>query len=353
MFLPTWPYTQPSPVNTGVRQKLSLTLNKTDIMPEPLDLTPLHQDLSAVRDELGRHILGQRTVIDETLTGILSRGHVLLVGVPGLAKTRLVDTMGTVLGLETKRVQCTPDLMPGDVIGTEILDEQDGIRRFRFVQGPVFAQMVMVDEINRASPRTQSAFLQAMQEHRVTVAGVDHKLPAPFHVLATQNPIEQDGTYPLPEAQLDRFLLQVNITFPDMAVEREILRATTSGTQTTPKAVLNAARLQEIQTQVERLPIGDAVIAAILTIMHRARPGPNAMKNVADYVEWAPGVRASQALSLATRARALLDGRITPSVDDVIALAPSVLRHRLRPNYRANAEGRNVETLIADLIQSL
>lgn len=318
------------------------------------DLVSTTQTLKSIRDELGAHILGQSDVIDQTLTGILSGGHVLLVGLPGLAKTRLVDTIGTVLGLQTSRVQCTPDLMPGDVVGTEVLDQdENGKRQFRFVKGPVFASLLMVDEINRASPRTQSAFLQAMQEHQVTVAGKNYDLPEPFHVLATQNPIEHDGTYPLPEAQLDRFLLQVNVTFPDRDAERDILRATTTGTSVKPQTIINAKKLQDIQNLVTTLPIGEKVIDGILTLVRRARPGPEGVKGVAEYLEWAPGVRASQALSLASRARALLQGRTTPSMDDVIALAPAALEHRLRLNYRAAADGVTFDKLIANLTRGL
>jgi MoxR-like ATPase len=320
----------------------------------PPETDQILQNLGDIRAEIGRHILGQTKVVDLTLTALLARGHGLLVGVPGLAKTRLVETIATVLGLDTQRVQCTPDLMPGDVLGSEVLDQgADGKRNFRFIKGPVFTQLLMVDEINRAGPRTQSAFLQAMQERKITVGGTDYALPQPFQVLATQNPIEHDGTYPLPEAQLDRFLLQINIDFPDRTTERDILRATTTGTTSTPRSILNAEKLIYLQDTVDQLPIGDKVIDAILTLVRRARPGPDGLKDVAPYLDWAPGVRASQTLSLASRAYALLNGRTTPSVDDVIALAPAALQHRLRLNYRAAADGITADALVARLTNGL
>jgi len=314
--------------------------------------------LNDIRTELARHIIGQQTVIDQTLTGILAGGHVMLMGVPGLAKTRLVEVTGTVLGLDTRRVQCTPDLMPADVLGAEVLEQQaDGTRHFRFIPGPVFCQFLMVDEINRAAPRTQSAFLQAMQEHEVSVNGINHPLPHPFHVLATRNPIEHEGTYPLPEAQLDRFLLQVTITYPDRDAEREILRATTTGTTTPVANIITAPELITMQEQVKTLPIGEKVIDGIITLIRRLRPsdGDNndSMPDVAPYLDYAPGVRATQSISLAARAAALLDGRTAPSMDDVIALAPAVLSHRIQPNYRARADGITMDALIARATKGL
>ena len=273
----------------------------------------------------------------------------MLLGVPGLAKTRLVETLGTVLGLDSRRVQCTPDLMPADIIGSEILDETEDGRSFRFIAGPVFTQMLMADEINRASPRTQSALLQAMQEREVSVAGHTHALPSPFHVLATQNPIEQEGTYPLPEAQLDRFLLQVNIGYPDPEAERQMLLVTTGLEDRTPTQVMDAAQLLAAQQLVRRLPVGDSVVDAILALVRSGRPGTSDREDVAQWVAWGPGPRASQALMLATRARALLQGRISPSIDDVVALAPAVLRHRMALNFAARAEGRTLDDVIDSL----
>ena len=298
-------------------------------------------------------ILGQSRVVEESLIAILAGGHVLLIGVPGLAKTRLVQTLGIVLGLGDKRVQFTPDLMPADIIGSEILEENDeGKRHFRFVRGPVFCQLLMADEINRASPRTQSALLQAMQESRVSIAGHYHDLPQPFHVLATQNPIEQEGTYPLPEAQLDRFLLQVDITYPDSEAEREIIIATTGAYDLQPEQVLTPSELMEAQALVRELPVGDSVIEAILKLVRAGRPETTEIDEVRDWVAWGPGPRASQALMLAVRARALLDGRLAPSVDDVLALAKPVLQHRMALSFTARADGRSLSDVIDRLSQA-
>ena len=306
--------------------------------------------LARVRAEIGRVIFGQDRVIDETLITLLAGGHLLLVGVPGLAKTRLVETLGVVLGLSQKRVQFTPDLMPGDILGSEILEEAEGGQRhFRFVPGPVFCQLLLADEINRASPRTQAALLQAMQERRVTVAGHDHPLPAPFHVLATQNPIEQEGTYPLPEAQLDRFLLQVNIDYPELEAERQMLIATTGGAEATVAPVLDGRRLQEAQALVRRMPVGERVVDAILRLVRAGRPETGELDDLRDQVAWGPGPRASQALMLTVRVRALLQGRLAPSVEDVIALAPPVLRHRMALTFAARARGIMLADVIAEV----
>src|SRR5687767_14572968 len=283
-----------------------------------------------VRSEIGRAIFGQERVIEESLITLLAGGHVLLVGVPGLAKTRLAETLGVVLGLAQKRVQFTPDLMPADILGSEVLDDAGtGHQSFRFIPGPIFAQLLMADEINRASPRTQAALLQAMQERKVTVAGQDHALPAPFHVLATQNPIEQEGTYPLPEAQLDRFFMQINVDYPSLEAERRMIIATTTGSEARPERVLDGPTLMGIQRLVRRMPIGDQLIDLILRLVRAGRPENEAMPGLAQQIAWGPGPRASQSLMLAVRVRALLDGRLAPSVEDVIALAPPVLRHRM------------------------
>ena len=313
------------------------------------DIERVSEQLSAVRTGIGRVIFGQQEVIDETIITLLAGGHLLLLGVPGLAKTRLVETLGTVLGLDSRRVQCTPDLRPADIIGSEILDENEDGRSFRFIPGPVFTQVLMADEINRASPRTQSALLQAMQEREVSVAGRTYALPSPFHVLATQNPIEQEGTYPLPEAQLDRFLLQVNIGYPDPDAERQMLLVTTGLEDRTPTQVMDAAQLMAAQQLVRRLPVGESVVDAILALVRSGRPDTTDREDVANWVAWGPGPRASQALMLATRARALLQGRISPSIDDVIALAPAVLRHRMALNFAARAEGRTLDDVIDSL----
>ncbi|MGD9785199.1 MAG: AAA family ATPase [Hyphomicrobiaceae bacterium] len=302
----------------------------------------------------GSVIYGQDEVIQRALITILAGGHALLIGVPGLAKTLLVETLGTVLGLDAKRIQFTPDLMPSDIIGAEVLEDAPGQRRsFRFIKGPIFTQLLMADEINRASPKTQSALLQAMQEHHVTVAGQRHDVPHPFHVLATQNPLEQEGTYPLPEAQLDRFLLQIDVTYPDVVAERRMLYATTGSEQTRVEHVLTASELQQIQRLVRQLPVPDKVVEAILALVRSARPDTGANADADRYIAWGPGPRASQALMLCCRARALADGRLAPSVDDVIALAEPVLKHRMALSFAARAEGQELSAIIARLTQQL
>lgn len=310
--------------------------------------------LSAVKAEIAKVIFGQNKVVDQTLITLMSGGHVLLIGVPGLAKTLLVETIGKVCGLSNARIQCTPDLMPADVIGSEVLEEgEDGKRQFRFLEGPVFQQFLMVDEINRASPRTQSALLQAMQEREVSVAGKTYDLPKPFHVLATQNPIEQEGTYPLPEAQLDRFLMQIDVNYPDEAAERQVLLVTTSNDREEAKTIITDKDLLNIQTLVRDMPVGESVVDAILKIVRGARPGESASQLVQQYVSWAPGPRASQALMLAVRAKALLDGRPTPSIDDVIDLASPILKHRMALNYQARSYGISLDDVMTSLTKAL
>lgn len=312
------------------------------------------ESLTAARNEIGRVILGQTQVVDLALISILSGGHALLVGVPGLAKSLLVETLGTVLGLSEKRVQFTPDLMPADILGTEVLEETDtGKRAFRFIKGPVFSQLLMADEINRASPRTQSALLQAMQEKYVTIAGKAHSLPKPFHVLATQNPIEQEGTYPLPEAQLDRFLLQIPVNFPTLNTERAILLATTGAEEAKAQKVITAKSLIEMQTLVRTLPIGDKVVDSILKLTRNARPEQTELNDVKASVSWGPGPRAGQALMLTSRAKALLDGRLSPSIDDVLELAEPVLQHRMALNFSARANGVKLSDIISQLKESI
>ncbi|MBT3070677.1 MoxR family ATPase [Rhodomicrobium sp. Az07] len=310
--------------------------------------------VSRVKDSISRVIFGQDAVIELVLVNILSGGHALLIGVPGLAKTSLVEALGAALGLDAKRIQFTPDLMPSDIVGTEVLEDKDGRRTFRFVPGPVFAQLLMADEINRASPKTQSALLQAMQEQQVTYAGQTYALPAPFFVLATQNPLEQEGTYPLPEAQLDRFLLQVDISYPDATAERRMLYSTTGTEDRTVQPVLTAAEVIAAQQLVRQIPAGDSVVDAILTLVRSARPNtPEAGPRVNELVAWGPGPRASQSLMLTVRARALLDGRFAPSVDDVIALAKPVLRHRMALTFGARTENVTVDEVIDSLLAKL
>jgi MoxR-like ATPase len=308
--------------------------------------------LARVKAEIGKAVFGQERVVELTLAAVLAGGHVLLVGAPGLAKTRLVAAMAHVLGLDWARVQFTPDLMPADIIGSEVLDQDEaGRRHFRFVRGPIFTSLLMADEINRASPRTQSALLQAMQELHVTVAGVRYDVPAPFHVLATQNPIEHEGAYPLPEAQLDRFLLQVDVPYPDSETERRILVETTGLGEAQPERVLDGPSLLALQRLVRRMPVGEKVLAAILALVRSARPGASSDPRVNAHVAWGPGPRAGQALMLATRARALLRGRLAPSLDDVAALARPVLAHRMALSFGARAEGLDVDTLVDALAE--
>lgn len=306
--------------------------------------------LVSVRENIGQVVYGQDRVVDLALAAILSGGHALLVGVPGLAKTLLVETLGTVLGLKESRIQFTPDLMPADILGSEVLDQdEDGRRAFRFIKGPIFTQLLMADEINRASPRTQSALLQAMQEKAVTIAGARHDLPKPFHVLATQNPIEQEGTYPLPEAQLDRFLFQIDVGFPELSTERDILISTTGATLPTPSKAMTAKSLIGMQSLVRKLPVGESVLEAILTLVRNARPDQSDDETIRKTVAWGPGPRAGQALMLATRAKALIEGRVAPSVDDVIDLASPVLRHRMALSFAARADGATIDTTIERL----
>jgi MoxR-like ATPase len=337
-----------------------MTSDSPTTRPAPIDepaavaeIEALGTRLASVRQRIGQVIFGQRAVIDQALITLLAGGHALLIGVPGLAKTRLVETLGTVLGLDDKRIQCTPDLMPADILGSEVLEESDsGRRSFRFISGPVFCQLLMADEINRASPRTQSALLQAMQEGRVSVAGQYHPLPKPFHVLATQNPLEQEGTYPLPEAQLDRFLLQIDVGYPELDAERQMLIATTGVTEGSATPVLTGAELLAAQRLVRRVPVGESVVEAILKLVRSGRPEDSKSES-AKHIAWGPGPRASQALMLAARARALLDGRLSPSIDDVVALAHPVLRHRMALTFAARADGIGMAQVIDQLLAPL
>ncbi|MFN3076857.1 MAG: AAA family ATPase [Alphaproteobacteria bacterium] len=320
----------------------------------PSDIEALGEHMARVREGIGQVVFGQERVVTETLTTVLAGGHALLIGVPGLAKTRLVQTLGVVLGLEDKRLQFTPDLMPADILGSEVLEEgANGSRSFRFLPGPVFCQLLMADEINRASPRTQSALLQAMQEHRVSIAGQYHDLPRPFHVLATQNPLEQEGTYPLPEAQLDRFLMQIDVSYPSLEAERRMLIATTGVAEASPDPVLTAEALRNAQRLVRRMPVGESVVEAILSLVRSGRPESSTLERVRRHVAWGPGPRAAQSLMLSIRARAALEGRLSPSVDDVLALAQPVLRHRMALSFVARAEGLTVAEVIEQLCDPL
>jgi MoxR-like ATPase len=317
--------------------------------PAPLvaEIEALGEKLGAARAQVHRRFIGQEKVVDTVLAAMLCGGHALLVGLPGLGKTRLVDTLSTVMGLKANRIQFTPDLMPADILGSEVLDQTaDGKRNFRFIEGPVFCQLLMADEINRASPRTQSALLQAMQEREVTVAGVHRPLGRPFHVLATQNPIEQEGTYPLPEAQLDRFLVQVDVPYPDRGTERDILIATTGASEDEATGVFTAESLIAAQSVIRRMPVGDKVVEAILDLVRACRPGEPEGRDLADLLSWGPGPRAAQALMLTVRAQALLDGRLAPGVADVAHLARSVLIHRMSLSFAARARGDDLGSII-------
>ena len=310
--------------------------------------------MAAARESIGRVIFGQEEVVDQTLITLLAGGHALLIGLPGLAKTRLVESLGTVLGLDDKRVQFTPDLMPADILGSEVLEESEsGRRSFRFIKGPVFCQLLMADEINRASPRTQSALLQAMQERQVSVAGQRHPLPEPFHVLATQNPLEHEGTYPLPEAQLDRFIMQIDVGHPDREAEERMLIVTTGAREAELVKIMSAAELIAAQRLIRRLPVGESVVEAILNLVRSGRPESSDLTEVKEHVAWPPGPRAGQALMLATRARAVLDGRLSPSTDDVLALAHPILRHRMAVSFAARADGVTVDGIIDRLCDAL
>lgn len=309
--------------------------------------------IKQARNNIEKVIFGQSKVIDLCLSAILSEGHFLLIGLPGLGKTKLVEALGITLGLDNNRIQYTPDLMPADILGSEILMGDANNRNFKFVKGPIFCQLLMADEINRASPRTQSALLQAMQEKEVSIAGVKYKLPQPFHVMATQNPIEQEGTYPLPEAQLDRFIMQIDIGYPSLEDEKNIIKNTTCGEDYWIEKCLNSEDLINAQKLVRNMPIGEKVVDTILKIVALTRPESSNIEEVKKHISWGAGPRASQALMLTSRAYALLDGRYAPSVDDVLYLAPAVLKHRINTNFSARAEGLDKEDIINKIINSI
>ena len=319
------------------------------------ELEQLHRNHLEVKKEISKAIYGQEEVIEQTLITLFAGGHGLLVGVPGVAKTRLVQTISTVLGLRSNRIQCTPDLMPADILGAEILEEdQNKKKHFRFIKGPVFCELLMADEINRASPRTQSALLQAMAESTVTIAGQNHPLPTPFSVLATQNPIEQEGTYPLPEAQLDRFMMQINVPYPTAHAEKEMLINTGINTQkgTNHKPIYNAQTLKEAQNLIQSTPIGEEVVTYILKLIQGTRKGTDTRKNISEHLRWGAGPRAGQALLLAAKVKAVFEGRFTPSIEDVNTLAVAVLQHRIMPTFHAQAQGHTATSLINTLLEA-
>lgn len=315
----------------------------------------LEDKLAAARGSITQRFVGQERVVDLALSALLCGGHGLLIGLPGLGKTRLVETLATVMGLDGNRIQFTPDLMPADILGSEVLETgEDGSRAFKFIAGPIFCQLLMADEINRASPRTQSALLQAMQERQVTVAGQNRPLASPFHVLATQNPIEQEGTYPLPEAQLDRFLVQIDVPYPDRDTERDILLATTGASEATAHEVFTAQELVEAQNLLRRMPVGESVMETILDLVRAFRPeDETAPETVRENVAWGPGPRAAQALMLTVRARAMLQGRLAPDAGDVAAMAQPVLVHRMALNFAARARDENLSDLIRTTVETM
>ena len=330
---------------------LTQTEDDENIVPR---LDAAAEKISAAHKAASNVIFGQEKVIEQSMITILCGGHAILIGMPGLAKTLLVDTLGHVLGLDAKRVQFTPDLMPTDIIGSEVLEEVPGKERsFRFIKGPIFTQLLMADEINRASPKTQSALLEAMQEHQVSVAGKRYNTPEPFHVLATQNPVEQEGTYPLPEAQLDRFLLRIDVDYPDLDAERRMIYATTGTEKADLRAILSAEEIIEIQTLVRQIPVPDKVVETILKLVRSARPGTSGNEEVDRYLAWGPSPRASQAFMLAVRAKALIDGRLAPSVEDVVEIAEPILKHRMALSFSARAEGQDVSQIIARLAEAV
>jgi MoxR-like ATPase len=304
--------------------------------------------------ELRKVIVGQDAVVEQLLTVLFANGHCLLVGVPGLAKTLLVSTLAKILDLEFSRIQFTPDLMPSDITGTEILEDDPatGRRMFKFIKGPIFANMVLADEINRTPPKTQAALLQSMQEYRVTAGGSTHTLKLPFFVLATQNPIEFEGTYPLPEAQLDRFMFHISVGYPSDAEEERIVATTTSAYAAEPAKVMGVERILALQQLVRRIPVSDHVVHYAVRLARASRPGPDCEPFVRDWVSWGAGPRAAQYLVLGAKARAALSGRPTPAADDVRAVAPAVLRHRIIPNFTAEADGISSLDIIAKLLEA-
>ena len=316
-------------------------------------LQRLSEAVARLRRQVARRIVGQDDVIEGILTAILSGGHALLIGVPGLAKTLMVQTVAETLHLSFNRVQFTPDLMPSDITGTDIIEEDltTGRRAFRFVQGPIFANIVLADEINRTPPKTQAALLQAMQEHQVTAGGATYRLPDPFFVLATQNPIEQEGTYPLPEAQLDRFMLELRVAYPSRAEEEAIVEQTTGVTREPLQAVLDAESVLSMQALVRRIPVSRSLIRAAVTLARMTRPAdPESPAFIREYVDWGAGPRASQYLVLGAKARAAMAGRPMADLDDVRAVAPPVLRHRVVTNFAAEAADRTGEDLMLELV---
>lgn len=308
----------------------------------------LVQKRLVLKNELAKIIVGQDAVVDQILLSIFSGGHALLVGVPGLAKTLMVNTLAQALGLDFKRIQFTPDLMPSDILGSEILDEN---RTFKFIKGPIFANIILADEINRTPPKTQAALLEAMQERAVTIAGVNYKLSLPYFVLATQNPIEQEGTYPLPEAQLDRFMFSIKLDYPSFAEEVQVVKSTTSDDKPVINPLFTAQEIIDFQHLIRRVPVADNVIEYAVTLVTKTRPDSNlASDYIKNYIDWGAGPRASQNLILAAKAHAAFNGKFSPDIEDVKAVAEGILRHRVVKNYKADAEGLSIEKIIGQLL---
>jgi MoxR-like ATPase len=333
----------------------ALDLDTTPRASDEELIAELGRARNRIRAEIAKRVVGQEGVIDQLLVALFSRGHCLFVGVPGLAKTLLISTLAEALSLSFNRIQFTPDLMPSDITGTDVLEEDHttGRRVFRFVPGPVFAHVLLADEINRTPPKTQAALLQAMQEHRVTAGGRTYPLDEPFLVFATQNPIEQEGTYPLPEAQLDRFMFMVDVNYPSTEEEVQIVRATTSGAQSTLQKILAPEQIRALQDLVLRVPAAEHVIRHAVELVRRTRPAETPDQHVRDHVAWGAGPRASQALILGAKARAALGARPAATVEDVRALAEPVLRHRVLTNFHAEAEGVDSRAVIAQLLRDV
>ncbi len=329
-----------------LRDTLASIFN-TNKMSDVAAIQDLVQKQKALKQEIAKIIVGQDEVVAQIVLSIFAGGHALLVGVPGLAKTLMVNTISQALGLDFKRIQFTPDLMPSDILGSEILDEN---RQFKFIKGPVFSNIILADEINRTPPKTQAALLEAMQEKAVTVAGEHHKLSLPYFVLATQNPIEQEGTYPLPEAQLDRFMFAIKLDYPTFAEEVQVVKATTADTNNKVNPLFSAQEILDFQHLIRRIPVADNVVEYAVTLVSKTRPG-NDLSNdyVKTYLDWGAGPRASQNLILAAKTHAALNGKFSPDIEDVQAVATGILRHRIIKNYRADAEGITEEMIIKKL----
>ena len=329
-------------------------LSEKDVSKIKYKYNDLHKNIMSVKSEINNLVFGQEEVIDQILISLLSNGHALLIGLPGLAKTRIVSFLSIILGLESKRVQFTPDLMPADILGSEILeDPTNSEKRFKFIKGPIFSKLLLADEINRASPRTQSALLQAMQEKKVTITGNNYLLPKPFHVLATQNPIDQEGTYPLPEAQLDRFLMNINISYPSEGAERKILELSSENLDKEPNNIINSSDLLEMQDFIKNIPVGESVVKYILDIITNTRPETSRVPSVKKNVLWGPSPRASLALLATCKAKAFLDNRYSPSIFDIKSLIKPILTHRINLNISAKSEGILIDDILNDVTDNI